>query len=116
MDSRQFADRVSSNQGFLTHFEDWAFRMASRADFYSRMSIFEAQMREDGSLEAHEKKDGRLVYNYKNKIYIKITHICTYMLLASYKSIPLPQFHNKLLKMRNNSTLQFCFRKFDILS
>ena len=65
MDSRQFADRVSSNQGFLTHFEDWAFRMASRADFYSRMSIFEAQMREDGSLEAHEKKDGRLVYNYK---------------------------------------------------
>ena len=42
MDSKQFADRVSSNQGFLTHFEDWAFRMASRADFYSRMSIFEA--------------------------------------------------------------------------
>ena len=65
MDSKQFADRVSSNQGFLTHFEDWAFRMASRADFYSRMSIFEAQMREDGSLEAHEKKDGRLVYDYK---------------------------------------------------
>ena len=65
MDSQQFADRVSSNQGFLTHFEDWAFRMASRADFYSRMSIFEAQMRKDGSLEAHEKKDGRLVYDYK---------------------------------------------------
>ena len=65
MDSRQFASRVSSNQGFLTHFEDWAFRMASRADFYSRMSIFEAQMRKDGSLEAHEMKDGRLVYNYK---------------------------------------------------
>jgi hypothetical protein len=39
--------------------------MASRADFYSRMSIFEAQMRQDGSLEAHEKKDGRLVYDYK---------------------------------------------------
>lgn len=65
MDSKQFANRVSSNQGFLTHFEDWAFRMASRADFYSRMSIFEAQMRNDGSLEAHEKKEGRLVYNYK---------------------------------------------------
>ena len=65
MDSQQFADRISSNQGFLTNFEDWAFRMASRADFYSRMSIFEAQMRKDGSLEAHEKKDGRLVYNYK---------------------------------------------------
>lgn len=65
MDSQQFAQRISSNQGFLTHFEDWAFRMASRADFYSRMSIFEAQMRKDGSLEAHTKKDGRLVYDYK---------------------------------------------------
>lgn len=65
MDSKQFADRISSNQGFLTNFEDWAFRMASRADFYSRMSIFEAQMRKDGSLEAHVKKDGRLVYDYK---------------------------------------------------
>ena len=65
MDSQQFAQRLSSNQGFLAHFEDWAFRMASRADFYSRMSIFEAQMRKDGSLEAHEKKDGRLVYDYK---------------------------------------------------
>lgn len=65
MDSKQFADRISSNQGFLSNAEDWAFRMASRADFYSRMSIFEAQMRRDGSLEAHEKKDGRLVYDYK---------------------------------------------------
>ena len=65
MDSKQFASRISSNQGFLTNFEDWAFRMASRADFYSRMSIFEAQMRKDGSLEAHVKKDGVLVYDYK---------------------------------------------------
>ena len=65
MDSQQFAQRISSNQGFLTHFEDWAFRMASRADFYSRMSIFEAQMRKDGSLEAHETKDGVLSYDYK---------------------------------------------------
>jgi hypothetical protein len=65
MDSKQFADRISSNQGLLTNFEDWAFRMASRADFYSRMSIFEAQMRKDGSLEAHTKVDGRLVYDYK---------------------------------------------------
>ena len=65
MDSRQFAKRLSSNQGFLTNFEDWAFRMASRADFYSRMSIFEAQMRNDGSFEAHSKMDGRLVYDYK---------------------------------------------------
>ena len=65
MDSSQFADRISSNQGFLTNMEDWAFRMASRADFYSRMSIFEAQMRKDGSLEAHTVQDGRLVYDYK---------------------------------------------------
>ena len=65
MDSQQFAKRVSSNQGFLAHCEDWAFRMASRADFYSRMSIFEAQMRKDGSLEAHENIDGLLVYDYK---------------------------------------------------
>lgn len=65
MDSQQFADRVSSNQGFLTNVEDWAFRMASRADFYSRMSIFEAQMRNDGSLEAHVEQDGILVYDYK---------------------------------------------------
>lgn len=65
MDSRQLANRLSSNQGFLTNMEDWAFRMASRADFYSRMSIFEAQMRKDGSLDAHVKVDGALVYDYK---------------------------------------------------
>ena len=65
MDSKQFASRISSNQGFLTNMEDWAFRMASRADFYSRMSIFQAQMRKDGSLEAHTVKDGLMVYDYK---------------------------------------------------
>ena len=65
MDSQQFAERISSNQGFLTHFEDWAFRMASRADFYSRMSIFESQMRNDGSFEAHYKENGILKYDYK---------------------------------------------------
>ena len=70
MDSQQFAKRISSNQGFLSNLEDWAFRMASRADFYSRMSIFEAQMRNDGSLEAHEMKDSKLVYDYtKDKRY-----------------------------------------------
>lgn len=65
MDSQQFAKRLSSNQGFLTNVEDWAFRMASRADFYSRMSIFESQMRNDGSFEAHYKEDGMLKYDYK---------------------------------------------------
>ena len=39
--------------------------MASRADFYSRMSIFESQMRNDGSFEAHYKEDGILKYDYK---------------------------------------------------
>jgi hypothetical protein len=45
--------------------EDWAFRMASRPDFYNRMTIFESQMREDGSFEAHEMLNGELIYNYK---------------------------------------------------
>lgn len=65
MDSQQFAKRLSSNQGFLVNLEDWAFRMASRPDFYNRMTIFESQMREDGSFEAHEIVNGELVYNYK---------------------------------------------------
>jgi hypothetical protein len=29
------------------------------------MSIFESQMRNDGSFEAHSKVDGKLVYDYK---------------------------------------------------
>jgi len=39
------------------------FRMASRPDFYNRLTIFGAQMRGDGCWDAHYVKDGRLVYD-----------------------------------------------------
>jgi hypothetical protein len=54
MDSASFADNNSSNKhGFFNFFNRFAYKFASRPDYYNRMSIFTAQMMSDGSWEAH---------------------------------------------------------------
>jgi len=47
---------------FMSRGMMWA---SSSTDYFNRMSIFIAQMLKDGSYEAHEWKDNRLVYNWK---------------------------------------------------
>ena len=70
MDANQFTQRINSDHGIWTHFTDFAFRFASRADYYNRGTIFGAQMRADGTWDAHEIVDGRLVYKFdKDKRY-----------------------------------------------
>lgn len=66
MDMNVFIDRVKSdNTGLFTHFWDTGFRFASRPDYYNRMTIFVAQMKADGCFDAHVKKDGVWVYDWK---------------------------------------------------
>ena len=66
MDMNVFIDRVKTdNTGLFTHFWDTGFRFASRPDYYNRMTIFVAQMKHDGCFDAHVKKDGDWVYDWK---------------------------------------------------
>ena len=66
MDSNQFAERISSDKSIWTHFTDFMFRFASRPDYYNRMTIFGAQMRKDGTWDAHYlDKEGNLIYDWK---------------------------------------------------
>lgn len=67
MDMNQYADKLAEHDehyigGKLMHF---AYKFVSRPDFYNRMTIIIAQMKQQGVWDALEVKDGRLVYNYK---------------------------------------------------
>jgi hypothetical protein len=54
MDAASFAQNNSNNKhGLFNFFDRIAYYWSSRPDFYNRMSIFTAQMLEDGSYEAH---------------------------------------------------------------
>lgn len=65
MDMNTFVDRVKSDNVGLWNFWSLGFRFAARPDFYNRLTIFGAQMRKDGSWEAHSVENGKLVYNWK---------------------------------------------------
>lgn len=68
MDNVSFADNNTSNRhGMYNFFGKLAYKFSSRPDFYSRMTIFVAQMKADGSYEAHSvnQKTGELEYDYK---------------------------------------------------
>ncbi len=67
MDNSSFADNNTSNRhGLFNFFGRFAYKFASRPDFYNRMTIFVAQMKKDGSWEAHSvnKQTGELIYDY----------------------------------------------------
>ena len=67
MDMNSYAKNLSSNKHGVFHFIDrYAFKMASRPDFYNRMTIFLSQMKADGCYEAHSlNDDGTLKYDCK---------------------------------------------------
>lgn len=62
MDMNSYVDKIKSDQGGIYNFTQLMFRMASRPDFYSRLTLFGAQMRGDGCWDAHTVKDGKLQY------------------------------------------------------
>lgn len=66
MDINVFQDRISSDNAGFFNFWSLGFRFSSRPDYYNRMTIFGAQMRKDGSFEAHSIDDsGKLIYDWK---------------------------------------------------
>ena len=68
MDNAAFAENNTSNRhGIFNFFGKFAYKFSSRPDFYNRMTIFVAQMQNDGSWEAHSinKQTGELIYDWK---------------------------------------------------
>lgn len=68
MDNASFAENNTSNRhGFFNFFNKFAYKFSSRPDFYNRMTIFVAQMQQDGSWEAHSinQKTNELEYDWK---------------------------------------------------
>lgn len=63
MDMNAYVDKIKSDQSGIYNFNSLMFRMASRPDFYNRMTIFGAQMRGDGCWDAHYVENGKLKYN-----------------------------------------------------
>lgn len=68
MDINVYSDRLKTYQGGWNH---WAMKFSQRPDFYSRMTIFNAKMLNDGCYYAHSiDSDGNLVYDcYQDERY-----------------------------------------------
>lgn len=65
MDMNIYADRMRTDQHNKYNFVNFAFKFASRPDYYNRMTIIVAKMKEDGIWDALDVKDGQLVYDFK---------------------------------------------------
>lgn len=64
MDSNTYAERILDDHSLIYNFNTFLFRTASRPDFYNRLTIFQTQMRADGTWDAHYIKDGQLIYDW----------------------------------------------------
>lgn len=65
MDMNTYVDRVKTDQGGIFNITNFAYKFASRPDYYGRMSIIVAKMIADGSWDAYSVVDGKLVYDFK---------------------------------------------------
>lgn len=65
MDMNIYAERMRTDQHNKYNFVNFAYKFASRPDFYNRMTIVIAKMKADGIWDALEVKDGKLVYDFK---------------------------------------------------
>lgn len=65
MDMNTYVDRIKSDQSGFFNITNFAYKFASRPDYYGRMSIIVAKMLEDGSWDAYSVVDGKLVYDFK---------------------------------------------------
>ena len=66
MDINQFSKQLSTDNAGIFNFWSLGFRFTTRPDFYNRLTIFGAQMRQLGCWEAHSlTEDGELVYDWK---------------------------------------------------
>lgn len=65
MDINSYPQRVYDDHSLIYNLKTYIYRMASRPDFYNRLTIFQTQMRADGTWDAYEIKNGRLEYDWK---------------------------------------------------
>ena len=65
MDMNMYSERMRTDQYNKYNLLNFAFKFASRPDFYNRMTIVIAKMKADGIWDALEVKDQQLVYNWK---------------------------------------------------
>jgi hypothetical protein len=65
MDMNTYTERIKTGQHGIFNFENFAYKMSSRPDYYNRMAIIVAKMLEDGSWDALTVKDGKLHYDWK---------------------------------------------------
>lgn len=65
MDMNQYVDRLKTDKFGMFNFSQFMFKMSQRPDYYNRLTIFGAQMRADGTWNAHSIKDGILYYDIK---------------------------------------------------
>lgn len=65
MDMNTYSERISHSKKGVWNIENFAFKFASRPDYYNRMTIFVSHMKGDGCWEAHSMVDGELVYDWK---------------------------------------------------
>ena len=64
-DMNLYVDRIKSGQYNFWNADSFLFRMASRPDYYNRLTIFGARMRADGCWEAHSlDENGNLKYDW----------------------------------------------------
>lgn len=75
MDINQYVERIKTQQRGIFNFNKFAFTFSSRPDFYNRLTIFGAQMRHDGSWDAHKVINGKLKYDWtKDKRFDKFAN------------------------------------------
>ena len=65
MDINAYAERMYDEHSLIFNPKLYLYRMASRPDFYNRLTIFQTQMRADGTWDAYSVQNGRLVYDWK---------------------------------------------------
>lgn len=64
MDMNVYAQHLEDGHNLFYNFSTFLFRMASRPDFYNRLTIFQSQMRADGTWDAYSEKNGKLIYDW----------------------------------------------------
>ena len=73
MDTHQLAEKMKLSKTGMTQFHSrWLLWASGAPDYINRMSLFLAQMKKDGSIDAHTMVDGILTYDWKKDGRFKI--------------------------------------------
>lgn len=65
MDINVYAEHLQNSHNLFRNSSMFVFRLASRPDYYNRMTIFESYMRHDGTWDAHYLNEkGELIYDF----------------------------------------------------